>query len=164
MYNVIKVTSKGQVTLPVKWRKNFSTDRFLMKEKGNTLVISPVDVGDLDEEEWETIFDATEHNQGKGVSIDEMIQALTNSLESWVSMNEIEKLLQRVSREDKERLLATMAALRRGDLAGMHIKKLVDASLYRVRVGRFRIQYSIHPETKMISIMSVRRRNEGTYS
>lgn len=82
MYNVVKVTGKGQVTLPVKWRRNFDTDRFLMKEKGNTLVISPVDVGDLDEEEWETIFDATEHNQGKGVPIDEMIQALTNSLQS----------------------------------------------------------------------------------
>ena len=82
MFSVVKATSKGQVTLPMKWRKNFLTDRFLLKEKGNTLVISPVDVGDLDEEGWETIFDATEHNQGKGIPIDEMIQALKNSLKS----------------------------------------------------------------------------------
>lgn len=78
-------------------------------------------------------------------------------------MNEIEKLLQRVSREDKERLLATMAALREGDLTGMNIKKLSNASLYRVRVGKFRIQYSIDSETKTITVESVRRRNEGTY-
>lgn len=82
MFNVVKVTGKGQVTLPAKWRRNFDTDRFLMKEKGNTLVISPVDVGDLDEEGWETIFDSKTHNNGKGVPIDEMIQALKNSLQS----------------------------------------------------------------------------------
>lgn len=78
-------------------------------------------------------------------------------------MNEIEKLLQKVSREDRERLLATMAALREGDLAGMNIKKLSNAAVYRVRVGKFRIQYSIDPETKAITIESVRRRNEATY-
>lgn len=78
-------------------------------------------------------------------------------------MNEIEKLLQKVPREDRERLLATMTALRRGDRTGMNIKKLSNTSLYRVRVGKFRIQYSIDSETQTISIESVRRRNEATY-
>ncbi len=81
MVHILKATSKGQVTLPAAWRKNFDSDHFLAKEKNGALVISPVDVGVLEEEgKWETIFDADRDNKGKGVPLDDFISALESTL------------------------------------------------------------------------------------
>lgn len=80
MTHLVKTTSKGQITLPVKWRRNFSTNRYLIKEKDGLLEISPVDLDHLGEEKWETIFDAKRDNKGKGVPIDDFITALKKSL------------------------------------------------------------------------------------
>lgn len=78
---IVKATSKGQITLPAKWRKNFSTDRFLLKEKKGVLEVSPLDASALEEEEgWETIFDADRDNGGKGVGVDQLIKALKKTL------------------------------------------------------------------------------------
>ena len=80
MSKVVKATSKGQVTLPAKWRKRFDTDRFLIKEEGSVLIISPLEVDRLESEHWETIFDAERDNAGQGVVIDEFIAALKSTL------------------------------------------------------------------------------------
>ncbi|MFC1788093.1 AbrB/MazE/SpoVT family DNA-binding domain-containing protein [Patescibacteria group bacterium] len=81
MTNIVKATSKGQVTLPAKWRKNFDTDRFLIKTKGDSLIITPLNIDELEEDgEWTTIFDADRDNDGKGVPIDEFIKAIKNTL------------------------------------------------------------------------------------
>lgn len=78
MTTIVKATSKGQVTLPSKWRKNFATDRYLVKEKDNTLIISPFEIESA--EQWETIFDAKRDNKGKGVGIDEFMRVLKKTL------------------------------------------------------------------------------------
>ena len=71
---VVKATSKGQVTLPAKWRKNFSGNNFLMKVESNRVIITPALVEEIGSEE--VIFDAERDNDGKGIEIDELIQML----------------------------------------------------------------------------------------
>ena len=80
MSHVAKATSKGQITLPAKWRKNFDTDRFLIKENGNALIITALDVDVLQEDEWETIFDAKRDTKGKGIPINKFMKALKKTL------------------------------------------------------------------------------------
>ncbi len=80
MTNIVKATSKGQVTLPSKWRKRFDTNRFLIKEKDNSLIITPLEVDDLEDGHWETVFDANRDNGGKAVPIDEFIRILKKTL------------------------------------------------------------------------------------
>jgi AbrB family looped-hinge helix DNA binding protein len=71
---IVKATSKGQITIPKKWRDQFQTDNFLLKVEDSQIIISPVDVRTLERED--VIFDADRDNDGKGVSIDEMIRLL----------------------------------------------------------------------------------------
>lgn len=77
---IVKATTKGQVTLPVRWRRRFETSRFLIKEQGETLVITPFDMDEAEDERWETIFDAKEHNNGKGVPVDDFIKILKRTV------------------------------------------------------------------------------------
>lgn len=71
---VVKATSKGQVTLPAEWRNSFSGNDFLMKIEGNRLVITPAIVEDLGAEV--VLFDANRDNNGEGLDLDELIEAL----------------------------------------------------------------------------------------
>jgi bifunctional DNA-binding transcriptional regulator/antitoxin component of YhaV-PrlF toxin-antitoxin module len=80
MNTIVKTTSKGQVTLPAKWRKNFDTNRYLIKENGNELIITPLEVEALETEQWEVIFDAKRDNKGKGVPIDDFVKILRKTL------------------------------------------------------------------------------------
>ncbi|EKD33257.1 MAG: hypothetical protein ACD_76C00057G0002 [uncultured bacterium] len=80
MTSIVKATTKGQITLPAKWRRNFDTDRFLIKEQNKSLIVTPLDVDSLEDENWETVFDANKHNKGKGVPIDEFIKILKKTL------------------------------------------------------------------------------------
>mgnify|MGYP001605529982 FL=1 len=78
-------------------------------------------------------------------------------------MDELKKLLRKVKRKDRERLLAVLQALRSGDIKEMNVKWLTNSQLYRIRVGDFRITFSIDRQRKTVVIESVRRRNEKTY-
>ena len=78
-------------------------------------------------------------------------------------MDELKKLLRKVKRKDRERLLAVLQALRSGDIKGMNVKRLTNSPLYRIRVGDFRITFSIDRQRKTVVIESVRQRNEKTY-
>ena len=69
-----KSTSKGQVTLPKEWRSQFNTDNFLMEMHDQKIVIKPIEIGELVDEE--VVFDAKKDNDGKGISLDEMIKLL----------------------------------------------------------------------------------------
>lgn len=77
-------------------------------------------------------------------------------------MDEIAKLLKKMKRKDRERLLACMEALQSGELSTRKIVKLTGSSLYRVRVGDFRIVFSVDKQQGVV-IESVRLRNEKTY-
>lgn len=68
---ILKATAKGQITLPKKWRSKHNTNIFLAKIDNNRIIIEPIDV-----EQWETIFDADQDNNGKGIELGKMISML----------------------------------------------------------------------------------------
>ena len=72
MTTIAKATTKGQITLPVKWRKKFSTDRFIMEDDGEVLKIKPLEIDDG----YTTIFDAKRDNGGKGIEARELLKIL----------------------------------------------------------------------------------------
>ena len=43
------------------------------------------------------------------------------------------------------------------------VKKLADSDLWRVRIGHYRIVYAIDDENKLVTVVRVARRKEGTY-
>ncbi len=75
---IAKITTKGQVTLPKKWRKKFATDNFLLEMRSNSLLIKPVNLDDLNEE---VIFDSGQDNNGQGVPVKDVISHLEKLLD-----------------------------------------------------------------------------------
>ncbi len=69
-----KITSKGQITLPVAWRTRMGTNAILVAEEGDSLRISPARFAQ-DEKEY-TVFDAIRDNNGKGVPADDIVRIL----------------------------------------------------------------------------------------
>lgn len=71
-----RVTERGQITLPIAWRRKMGTSTIMVKTKGDTLEISPLRTEDERDERWVTIFDAVRDNGGVGIPAEEMISAL----------------------------------------------------------------------------------------
>ncbi len=63
-----RITSKGQITLPVAWRRRMGTNSIVVRSRGEMLEISPLRTLDDEDEKWVTIFDAVRDNKGKGIS------------------------------------------------------------------------------------------------
>jgi len=74
MKTILKATSRGQVTLPAKWRKSFSTNNFVAKEMGGVLEIRPIDIEKAENEY--TVFDAIRDNKGKGIKATDLVKIL----------------------------------------------------------------------------------------
>ncbi len=70
-----KVTERGQITLPVEWRKSMKTEYISVNSKGDTIVISPVRHLKKDVKEY-TVFDAIRDNKGKGLKASELQKIL----------------------------------------------------------------------------------------
>ncbi len=68
-----RVTSKGQVTLPMAWRRQFNSDQVLVTATGSTVSISPVRISKSCEY---TVFDAIRDNKGKGLKAKDLIKML----------------------------------------------------------------------------------------
>ena len=77
---VQKMTSKGQITLPSKWRAIVGTQHVVVKAKGNVLTVAPLrfEFGEDDEDNAndEIIFSAQRDNNGKGIPASEFIRIL----------------------------------------------------------------------------------------
>jgi len=73
---ITKSTSRRQITLPIEWRKKFSTDHFIIEEKNKTLIIRPINLKNLTNKKEYTVFDALRDNHGKGVKADDLIKVL----------------------------------------------------------------------------------------
>lgn len=71
---IVKSTSKGQITLPKEWRNQFNTENFILEIHDKQIVVSPLVIKPSSKEE--VIFDADRDNDGKGVTVDEMIKLL----------------------------------------------------------------------------------------
>lgn len=69
-----KITSKGQITLPIAWRKLAKTNSIIVTQKGEMLQISPARLERTDGEY--TVFDAIRDNNGKGVEATELLKIL----------------------------------------------------------------------------------------
>ena len=80
MTTLVKATTKGQITLPISWRKNFATDRYLIKNKGAVLEIVPVDMDKLTGDNEYTVFDAIRDNKGRGIKAADLIKVLKKTL------------------------------------------------------------------------------------
>lgn len=78
-------------------------------------------------------------------------------------MDKIEKLLRKTKKADRMRLLKVLESLRQGHLEGLHVKRLVNSKYYRIRIGDFRIIFSIDQTNKSIFVESVSLRDEKTY-
>lgn len=45
----------------------------------------------------------------------------------------------------------------------LRVKKLADSGLWRIRVGKYRIGYTIDDKTKVVTLVRVASRKEDTY-
>jgi mRNA-degrading endonuclease RelE of RelBE toxin-antitoxin system len=75
-------------------------------------------------------------------------------------MDKIQKLLMKISSNDRQKLLETVKKLISGDKV-LDIKKIKNTDFYRTKSGKFRIIY--HKEKDEIIIDSIKMRNEKTY-
>jgi bifunctional DNA-binding transcriptional regulator/antitoxin component of YhaV-PrlF toxin-antitoxin module len=80
MKNIVKSTSKGQITLPAKWRRNFSTNNFVIQEKGDSLEIKPLILESTKEVEEYTVFDAIRDNEGKGIKAKDLLKIIKKTI------------------------------------------------------------------------------------
>ena len=68
-----RVTSKGQITLPISWRRKMgNASTIVVRTKGDSLEITPLRTEDERDEEWVTIFDAMRDNKGRGIPAEEL--------------------------------------------------------------------------------------------
>ena len=73
---IVKATTKGQITLPAKWRRKMGTDRFLLHENGDSLEVQPLDLDKLSKTDEYTVFDAIRDNKGKGIKAKDLTRLL----------------------------------------------------------------------------------------
>ena len=75
---IVYMTEKGQITLPVAWRRKIGTNAVRISERspGSHLNISPVETKEDDETGWTTVFNKDRDNGGKGLTADEFLKAL----------------------------------------------------------------------------------------
>lgn len=80
MVTITKITSKGQITLPAKWRRNFSTNQYIIEEKKDRLEIKPLILEELYKKNEYTVFDAIRDNKGKGIKAKDLIKVLKKTV------------------------------------------------------------------------------------
>lgn len=78
-----------------------------------------------------------------------------------IASSRVEKQLDSLPRQDYSRIKAIILSLA-GNPRPVGVKKLSD-SVHRIRVGNFRVIYSIFDKEKIILIDKVCRRSESTY-
>jgi mRNA interferase RelE/StbE len=74
----------------------------------------------------------------------------------------VEKQLQRIPKNHRERVVDTMRSLRENPRPPGYVK--LEDSLYRVSQGQYRIIYAVFDEQVVIVVCKVARRSEDTYN
>lgn len=78
-------------------------------------------------------------------------------------MDKIEKALQKLTLEERERIKEILKQLKSGKTSGLNIKKLKGREdIFRVRKGNIRIIYR-KDEKSNIFLLSIERRGDNTY-
>ncbi|HFC11117.1 MAG TPA: AbrB/MazE/SpoVT family DNA-binding domain-containing protein [Candidatus Kaiserbacteria bacterium] len=70
-----KVTERGQITLPIEWRRAMKTKYISIDSKGDSIIINPVSYTKKDIDEY-TVFDAIRDNSRKGLRASELQKIL----------------------------------------------------------------------------------------
>lgn len=73
---VQQVTSKGQITLPVLWRKKFNPEQIVIRSNGDVLEILPFSISLKPKVSEYTVFDAVRDGKGKGLKADDLLKLL----------------------------------------------------------------------------------------
>ena len=77
-------------------------------------------------------------------------------------MNKIEKLLHKMSKQDRNKITIVVALICSNNLGFLDIKKLEGFdNMYRIRVGKFRIKFKKYEKSN--EIIEITRRNDNTY-
>ncbi len=77
-------------------------------------------------------------------------------------MHRIDKFLARLDAERRRKVLVVAERIKRGDFSGLDMRKLKGSSaVYRVRVGRVRIKFTM--DASEIRILNIDNRSENTY-
>lgn len=71
--NVQKVTERGQITLPAEWRKQYGSKNILVRQIGNKLEVTPLNINGSNEY---TVFDAIRDNKGTGLKTKDLLKIL----------------------------------------------------------------------------------------
>ena len=78
-------------------------------------------------------------------------------------MNKYQKLLKKVSPEDRKHITEAVKLIVLGNLSSLHIKKLSGVkNLYRARIGSFRVIFRAHKNYH--EILDITRRDDNTYA
>ncbi len=70
------ITSKGQITLPVVWRRKTQAEQIILRVKGDILEIVPAQISIRGGEKEYTVFDALRDNKGKGLKASDLLTLL----------------------------------------------------------------------------------------
>ena len=70
------ITSKGQITLPVVWRRKTKAEQIILRVKGDVLEIVPAEISVRGAEKEYTVFDAIRDNKGKGLKASDLSSLL----------------------------------------------------------------------------------------
>ena len=80
MTTILKTTSKGQITIPAKWRKKFSTNQYIAEIKNDRLEIRPLIIAQENASSEYTVFDAIRDNKGRGLKAQDLIKIVEKTL------------------------------------------------------------------------------------
>jgi bifunctional DNA-binding transcriptional regulator/antitoxin component of YhaV-PrlF toxin-antitoxin module len=77
MFTTQKITSKGQITLPIRWRRETGASNIFVQIKGDKIEIVPARMANTRKQEKEyTVFDAIRDNKGKGIKATDLVKIL----------------------------------------------------------------------------------------
>jgi AbrB family looped-hinge helix DNA binding protein len=72
-----RVTSRGQITLPISWRRKMGTkNTIIIRTKEDSLEILPFHSEDARDDAWVTVFDAVRDTKGKGIPAKKLSQMI----------------------------------------------------------------------------------------
>ena len=73
-----------------------------------------------------------------------------------------QKQLDKLAEKDYEIIAQAISALEK-EPRPKRVKKLAESSLWRIRVGQYRVVYNIDDEERLVIVVRVARRTEDTY-
>ena len=70
------ITSKGQITLPVVWRRKTKAEQIVLRVRGDILEIAPAEIPIRGGQKEYTVFDALRDNKGRGLKASDLLTLL----------------------------------------------------------------------------------------